>query len=122
MTKGLNKMTSQELVARFTALSVAKGTAVMGDEIAKASRLYWQIDAVREELRSREGDQRRLLAPLFRHRDPSVRLNAATSTLAIFPSEARQVLQLICVQKEFPFAGEAGMRLWNLESGVFKPT
>jgi hypothetical protein len=93
----------------------------MGDEIAKASKLYWKIDAILKVLKSRPGDDRRLLIQLHQHPDPSVRLESATATLAIDPAASRQVLQEICNRREFPFAGYAGMRLRNLDTGVFKP-
>lgn len=115
-------MTISELVEKFTELAIAKGKAIMGDENAKANRIYWQIDAVKKELKAREGDQRRMLTVLYRHRDPSVRLEAAGATLAIFPEDAQNVLQFICDNKEFPFAGDAGFTLLNFKSGFYKPT
>ena len=56
------------------------------------------------------------------HPNAQARLKAATATLAIAPMEAREVLERIQRLKEFPQAGEAGMRLWNIDRGVFKPT
>ncbi|MET0705817.1 MAG: DUF2019 domain-containing protein, partial [Tardiphaga sp.] len=46
---------------------------------------------------------------------------AAKLTLAVAPVEARAQLQAIADSKWFPQAGDAGMSLWNLERGVFKP-
>ena len=120
--KQLDRMTTDQLAERFLALALAKGDAIMGDENAKANRIYWKIDAILKELKARAGDQRRVLAALYDHRDPSVRLEAATATLAIFPETARKVLQWICDRKEFPFAGDAGSKLDSLRTGFYKPT
>lgn len=51
-----------------------------------------------------------------------VRLKAAKNTLAVAPQAARETLEAIANSHEFPQAGEAGMSLWNLDQGVFKPT
>jgi hypothetical protein len=120
-TADISRRTTQQLVEQFLALALAKGNAIMGDQNTKASRLFWRLDAVETELRSREGDQRRALAELYDHRDPQVRMEAAMATLAVFPNEARGVLQLIRDRKEFPHAGEAGLTLLHLDRGEFKP-
>jgi hypothetical protein len=49
-------------------------------------------------------------------------LKAAKNSLAVAPEEARRVIQSIADSREQPQAGEAGMSLWNLDRGVFKPT
>jgi hypothetical protein len=51
-----------------------------------------------------------------------VRIKAAKNTLAIEPDAARNLLKEIQASKHYPQAMEAGMSLWNLETGVFKPT
>jgi hypothetical protein len=122
MTAQLSKSSTQQLVNSFTDLAVAKGAAIMGDRNAEASRLYWRIDALKNELRSRDGDHRRALAALYAHPDPQVRMEAGLATLAIFPEQARLALQLIRDRKEFPYAGEAGLTLLSLDEGRFKPT
>ena len=117
----LSDLTTQQLVDNFLALAIARGEAIMGFENAKANRLYWRIDAIKKELRTREGDQRRLVSTFYSHRDPQVRLEAAMATLAIFPEQARAVLQLIMDRSEFPQAGDAGFTLLCLDRGEFKP-
>jgi hypothetical protein len=47
---------------------------------------------------------------------------AGMLTLAVAPAAARQLLQDIKNSKEYPQAMDAGMCLWDLERGVFKPT
>jgi hypothetical protein len=49
-------------------------------------------------------------------------VKAAKATLAIAPQAGRDVLQAIVDAKIDPQRLEAGMSLWNLETGVYKPT
>jgi hypothetical protein len=80
------------------------------------------MDALRQELKSRPGDQRRALTPLYSHPNAQVRLNAAKSTLALAPEVARATMQAIIDGREFPQALDAGMLLGGLDSGEYKPT
>jgi hypothetical protein len=50
-----------------------------------------------------------------------VRLKAVKATLAVAPEPAWRMLKAIAESREYPQAGEAGMSLDNLESGIFKP-
>lgn len=118
----LRTATTSELADEFLRLAIAKSDAVMEFEIKKVDRIYWQMETVENELKSRPGDQRRVLSELYQHIKPGVRLEAATATLAVLPTESRQVLQMIVDRDEFPFAGDAGMRLHNLATGFYKPT
>ena len=61
--KRVGKMTNEELVALFEEISVAQSEALDGFETARFTRLYHKKTAVVNELRSRPGDQRRLLFP-----------------------------------------------------------
>jgi hypothetical protein len=118
----LRKMTAAELVERFAVLALEQDAALVDSDIAKVSRLFWRLQAVSAELKAREGDQRRSLLALYDHPNAQVRLKAAKGTLAVAPEAGRRVLEAIVESKEFPQAGEAGMSLWNLDRGVFKPT
>jgi hypothetical protein len=116
----LAEMTVDELVERFAALAFGQDQAE--DDIPKFTRLFWQMEAVEEELKSREGDRRRALMHLYEHRNAQVRLCAAKATLAVAPKEARELIEGIAASHELPQAGEAGMTLRNLDRGIFKPT
>jgi hypothetical protein len=118
----LRDMTNDQLVGRFVEIAVQQDEALLRDEIAKFNKLFSQMNAVDQELRSRSGDQRRLLLRLYDHPNVQVRLKAAKRTLAIAPDDARAVLESIASSRKFPQAGEAGMSLVNLDSGVFKPS
>ncbi|MGB6536801.1 MAG: DUF2019 domain-containing protein [Xanthobacteraceae bacterium] len=117
----LKAMTVAQLVDDFAEMGVKQNEALLWDELSEFNSLYWQIDPIREELKSRPGDQRRALLALFNHPDMQVRLNAAKSTLAIAPDQARAMLERIKERRRGPQAGDAGMCLWNLDGGVFVP-
>lgn len=117
----LPDMTNDQLVERFVEIAVQQEEALLRDEIAKFNKLFSQMNAVDQELRSRPGDQRRLLLRLYDHPNVQVRLKAAKKTVAIAPDDARAVLESIASSRKFPRAGEAGLSLVNLDSGVFKP-
>ena len=118
----LANATVAELVEHFTALAVGQDEAEKKDNIAKYNQLIRKMMAVEAELKSRAGDPRRALLHLYGHSNMQVRLMAAKATLAVEPETARQALQAIADSGWFPQAGNAGMSLWNLERGVFKPS
>ena len=118
----LTKATVDNLVMRFAQIGVEQDGALLKDEIGKFNRLYKEKDGILKELKARSGDQRRALMALYRHENMQVRLNAAKATLAVAPVEARKMLELIADSRLYPQAGDAGMSLWNLDRGVFKPT
>jgi hypothetical protein len=122
MIKKLAEKSVEALIERFVEIGVAQDDALLGNEIARFNRLFDEEAAILAELKRRPGDQRRRLVSLFGHGNFQVRLNAAKSTLAVEPEAARQALQAIADSHEFPQAGDAGMSLWNLDRGVFKPT
>lgn len=118
----LTKMVVPDLVDRFAAIALRQDEAIFNDDNALYSRLFWQMEAVEQELKARDGDQRRALLSLFDHKSIQVRLMAAKATLAVAPDVARRMLEVIANSNWQPQAGEAGMSLWNLDRGVFKPT
>lgn len=115
-------MTVSELVRLFIEICEAQDDALLGNEISRFNRLFVQMRAVTDELKSRPGDQRAALLPLYHHPNAQVRLKAVKATLAVAPAAARAALEAIAGSKEYPQAGEAGMSLFNLDRGVFKPT
>jgi hypothetical protein len=117
----LQRMTVGELVERFIAVALAQHNALLFDEYGKFNRLFDEMEAIKAELKSRDGDQRRALISLYGHANAQVRLKAVKATLAVAPESARKALQTIADSKEYPQAGEAGMSLVNLDRGIFKP-
>lgn len=116
------KLSVAELVEYFTALCVGQYEAELRGEGAKGNRLIREMFTVSEELKTRPGDQRSALLPLYEHSNIQVRLMAAKETLAIAPSAARRQLVSIKASKQMPQSMDAGMCLWNLDEGIFKPT
>lgn len=118
----LQAMSVDQLVQRFISIALAQDDALLRDEYAKFNQLFGQMENIEDELKARGGDQRRTLLRLYDHENAQVRLKAALATLAVVPELARSALQALADSKEYPQAGDAGMALWNLDRGVFKPT
>ena len=118
----LSEMNVEQLVERFAAVALEQDDAILMHDNAKFTRLFWQMEAVEEELKARNGDQRQALLRLYHHPNAQVRLTAAKATLAVAPDAARRLLRTIADSKEYPQAGDAGMSLVNLDRGIFKPT
>jgi hypothetical protein len=122
MKRSLAAITVEELVDHFAGIAIAQDEALLDRDNVQFSRLYQQMEEVNNELKARAGDQRRALLALYDHPNVQVRLKAADSTLAVEPKVARQKLEEIASSHEFPQAGDAGMSLWALDEGIFKPT
>jgi hypothetical protein len=120
----LQAMNVNELVERFATIAVEQDAAMMEGAYgnsAKYDRLFRQMRAVEQELKSRPGDQRTALLTLYQHPNMQARLMAAKLTLAVAPEAGRRMLQTIVDSHRQPQAGDAGMSLWNLDRGVFVP-
>jgi hypothetical protein len=118
----LQRLTVDQLVDRFASLALAQDDALLDSNISKVNRLFRKLQDVSAELKAREGDQRRALLELYDHPNAQVRLKATKATLAVAPEVARRMLETIAESSEFPQAGEAGMSIYNLDAGIFKPT
>jgi len=116
------RMTIAQLVDQFISLGLEQFKAELYFETSKYNRLFRQIIAIEQELKNRPGDQRIALVPLFAHKNPQVRLNAAQSTLAVARASACQALQEIWDRHEFPQAADAMGTLRALERGDRIPT
>lgn len=110
-----------ELVERFAAICVEQNRTLLEGDIAKFRRLFNQMKAITDELKSRPGDQRNALLALFVHPDMQVRLQAGRAALAVAPKESRRLIEAIAGSHRFPQAGDAGMCLWTLDEGILVP-
>jgi hypothetical protein len=117
----LDDMTLDQLVERFAAIALDQDRALLRNEISRFNRLYDEMEAIKEDLRTRDGDQRHVLLRLYDHPNAQVRLKAAKATLAVAPEAARRTLQAIVDSREYPQAGDAGMTLDDLDAGSFVP-
>jgi hypothetical protein len=118
----LEEMNVEQLVQRFVAVTLAQDEALLMDEYPKFNRLFGEMEALKQELKARDGDQRKALLGLYEHPNAQVRVKAATATLAVAPEVARRALQVIADSQEYPQAGEAGLTIAALEDGTFRPT
>lgn len=115
-------LSTKELIDRFAELCVAQNQAMLYSDGAKVNRLIRQMWVVEDELKSRPGDQRRELLVLFEHENAQVRLMAARATLVVAPEAARKMIETIANGPKIPQAGDAGMTISNLDSGLYKPS
>jgi hypothetical protein len=120
--RSLRKLSVEDLISEFVSIGTAQDDALLMDEIAEFNRLFAKLKRIEAELRRRPGDARRELMHLYGHKNFHVWLNAAKATLALAPKEARRELRAIQASKHFPQAGDAGMALWTLDEGIYKPT
>jgi Domain of unknown function (DUF2019) len=117
----LDQLSVPELVQRFVSLTLAQYEARFPSQTAKYNRLYHEMRDVRDELKRREGDQRRALLPLINHENAQVRLMAASSLLTIFPGRAKRALESVRDSRIVPPAANAEGLLDGLENGSFVP-
>lgn len=118
----LKSLSTEELKRLFEQLCIQQYDALERNAIASYNKRYDAILAIQNELESRPGDQRRLLMSLFGHPNMQVRLTAAHANLGVDYIAARRELQAIVDSQWFPQAGDAGMTLWNLDRGFYRPT
>ena len=116
-----SSMTLSELVSAFRQIALDQSAAVDVNDTRRYNLLYDDYIAIEQELKSREGDQRRALAGLFDDRNAQVRMNAAFSALVVLPDEAKRTLRIIKDRSEYPQAADAWGMLDDLERGVFVP-
>ena len=118
----LNMLTDAELVAQFEIHARMHGHNVINGKVADANRSYWNLRAVREELRARGPRSRADLTGFFDHPEMAIRYYAATELLAIEPARARAVIQDVKDRGPSPLAGDASGTLRMLDDGTLKPT
>jgi hypothetical protein len=117
----LTNMTIDQLVDRFTEIGIAQDEALFHSHHTKFKLLFGQVLDVEKELKSRGTEARESLIRLYSHLNLQIRFNAAKEALAVDPQGARGVVQKIADSELHPEAGDAGMCLWALGAGIFKP-
>lgn len=115
-------MRTDQLVHRFEQVCIVQEDALLDDAFKRYRHLFDEMRVIVEELRSRPGDQRTALLPLYEHPNRQVRIKAAIHTLALAPEAARAVLEQIKAAQWYPQALDAGMMLRPLDDGSYKPT
>jgi len=118
----LANMTTGDLVERFVSIGLAQYDALYVVDVKKYNRLYRKMEDVGDELKRRDGDQRRALLPLLDHANLQVRMKAAHTVLAISPALARRALESVRDSGIFPQAADASGTLRALDNGTYIPT
>lgn len=118
----LKPLSTNDLLLLFEKLCVEQYDALDRQEYAAFNRRYDRIQAIEDELKSRPGDQRRILMKLFGHPNMQVRLTAARANLAVDYPAARSEIQDIADSKWGPQCLDAGMTLINLDNGIYRPS
>jgi hypothetical protein len=114
-------MSTEQLVQRFADFAEQQDVSLLDNDISTVNQLFDLMHEIAMELKSRPGDQRTALMKLYDHPNMHVRLKAAKNTLAVAPQAARRQLEQIKESGWMPDSGDAGMCLWNLDRGIFKP-
>lgn len=124
MIKKINLLEArtEDLVARFEAITLAQYEADWHFQTTRYNRLYKEMDEIRNELKSRDGDHRRALIPLLASTNVQVKLKTAITVLAIAPDLAREALRNVRDFGQLPQAADASMMLDALDNGSFVPT
>ena len=79
------------------------------------------MDDINTELKRRGSQARLALTRLYDHPDIQVRLQAAKSTRAVAPVEARRVIEAIARSSRMPQAADARGSLRNMDEGLIRP-
>ena len=111
----LSKMTTPALVARFRRLVLDQEIFLLSLDTKRYSQLFYQVNDITNELKTRDGDGRRGLLAFFDHESPHLRFTTACSCEDLSPAKAREVLRQIRETRITPYALHAGMSLWMLE-------
>lgn len=118
----LRSLSARQLKILFEKLCIEQYDALERMEFTAFNKRYDRIQAIQEELKSRPGDQRRILMELFGHPNMQVRLTAAHANLAVDYISSRQELRAIADSKWYPQAANASITLDHLDSGFYQPT
>jgi|HubBroStandDraft_2_1064218.scaffolds.fasta_scaffold31317_3 hypothetical protein len=118
----LKEMSVGELVERFVAIALDQDKAIFDEDNTKFNKLYDQMQSVKDELRTRPGDQRNALRALLDHPNMQVRLKVAITMLALAPDISKEVLRQIADSNRLPQAADAGLILNGLRDGSFVPS
>ncbi|MEP9380257.1 DUF2019 domain-containing protein [Aquabacter sp. CN5-332] len=109
------------LVEKFIEVCLEQESKNDGDHIQDYNKLIRRMVKITEEMKSRPGDARRLLTPLFGHSSWQVRVRAAMSAFALAPIEARQVLEQVRATRVNPYAADASGMLAAIDAGEYTP-
>ena len=114
-------LTNAELANRFAEAAKKRGRAIREGEVRDANRMYHYMDAIHSILRSRGLTARQELLPLLDGEDRYVQYYTAIQLLGVVPDRAREIIESNHKYWSDAIAFDAGMILYNLDIGVFRP-
>ena len=120
-TDNLENLNVNVLVDRFAAIGVEQYKASDAEEDERYKELFYKMYDIQEELKRRQGDERRALIMLFDYPNMQVRLMAAQYALAVAPQAARRAIEAIAASTWAPQCYDARMCLHMLDKGTFVP-
>ncbi len=97
------------------------GAAILDSETKRFNRMFPKMQAIDRELRTRGPEARTALIPLLDNHDRFIRYYAAKYTLGLAPDRARRVIEDIAKSSYDALRLDAGMCLYALDKGIFKP-
>lgn len=116
----LELLSDSDLIAEFVKLAEQRGAANEDGDVPRSNRAARQMFSLDDIFRKRGRGVRSLLLPLLDHRNEWVRYSAATRLLRIAPERARATIEQVAAGVG-PIAGDAGMTLYELDRGGWKP-
>jgi|SRR5579862_1618815 len=121
MSDNFERRTTAQLVSEFAQVARRRGEAVLDSDVRRANRMFSLMQAIDHELRLRGRDARMALLPLMEGENRFERYYAAKYLLGLVPDPARRVIEEIATPIYDALCGDAGMCLYALDKGIFKP-
>ena len=109
------EFTAEELLKAYEEIVMKQNDCFLKEDLTTFNRQYKIQEAIVDELRSRPGDQRELLAPFLDRREPWMRISAANDTYSLNPERSRKYMQTVADYRFDPYRGEAAsaLGLWD---------
>jgi uncharacterized protein (DUF924 family) len=120
-TDNLENLSVNALVDRFATIGVEQYKAKDAEQDERYKELFYKMYDIQEELKRRQGDERRALIVLFDYPNMQVRLMAAQYALAVAPQAERRAIEAIVATTWAPQCYDARMCLHMLDEGKFIP-
>ncbi len=116
----LDYLSNYDLVDEFIQCATILGKAVWDGDNQKAKQYTYRMKILDNAFRERGPAVQSLMLPYLEHSDEQVRYSTAKRLLLTVPDKARACIEGVA-SGVGPIAGAAGMTLWALDTGVFKP-
>jgi hypothetical protein len=114
----LQKLPDSDLIAEFRTAAIQLGEAIQF--WMPAAKLSKKLLNIQNEIHSRGHAFRMTLAPFLKDENRFVQYYAACHLLALVPERSREIVEENSKQGD-AIAGDAGMLLYTIESGIYKP-